>query len=219
MPARYLVARLEHTQLVATRVGQHDESVLGPLAHVEAVAAQEQSGLDGSLLILGTATGQVQVQPWPAHLRGLGGDEAKPYLCLVTRYQRSTGLRHDLAVEQRGPEGGRREGVATSNVTASRRTATAATTRSLLGMTTACARLSAHATHFAQPEFQAFRPQRRIRRKPNRSADGNVGQRNWVRPGVRAKSRDESERVTLLLFAATLPERRFTAANGDHSPR
>ena len=60
--------------------------VVGPLAHVKVAAAQAQRRLDGPLLVLEAAAGQVQMQPSRADLLGVGGDEAKPDLRIVTRY-------------------------------------------------------------------------------------------------------------------------------------
>ena len=78
--------------------------VVGPLTHVDVAAAQTQRRFDGSLLVLAAAAGQVQVQPSPADLPAVGGDEAQPDLQLVTWYQHAAGLCEDLSVEQPGPE-------------------------------------------------------------------------------------------------------------------
>src|SRR4051794_15684929 len=45
------------------------------------------------------------MQPWPADLLGLGSDEAKPDLRVLTRHQCAAGLSADLPAEQPGPEG------------------------------------------------------------------------------------------------------------------
>lgn len=63
------------------------------------------------------------MQPSRADLIGVGGDEPEPDLGLVTRHQRTAGLREDLPFEQPAATVG---ASATSKVTASRRKATSA---------------------------------------------------------------------------------------------
>ena len=64
------VARFDHAHLVASRVSQHDEGVVGSLAHIDVAATEVQRRVDGPLLVLEAGAGQVEVQPSRADLFG-----------------------------------------------------------------------------------------------------------------------------------------------------
>lgn len=118
--------RLDHAQLVITRVSEHDEARVGGLAHVNVATTKAHCRLDGPLLVLEAAAGQVQVHASRADLIGVGRDEPEADLRIVTRHQRAAGLHKDFAFEQPAQNAATVGALATSKVTASRRESTTA---------------------------------------------------------------------------------------------
>ena len=93
------VTRLDHAQLVALGISQHDKAFIARLTDIEVAAAESQHGRDRALLVLGAAAGQVQMEARAADGLSPGGDETEPDLRRVARYQRGAGLDAHLAVE------------------------------------------------------------------------------------------------------------------------
>ena len=98
------IARPDHTELVPTRVGEHDEVVIGLLTHVDMPTSKAQHRFNGPLLVRQAATGQVEVQESRSDLFSVRGHEPEPHPCLVTRHQCTAGLYEDIPIEQPGPE-------------------------------------------------------------------------------------------------------------------
>jgi hypothetical protein len=98
------VARLDHAELVAVRVGQHHVALVRELAHVQVPPAEGKRRRDRPLLVLERGAGDVEVQAVGACLLRRGRHEEQSHLRVVPGQQRTARLRDDLPVEHPGPE-------------------------------------------------------------------------------------------------------------------
>ena len=99
-----LVARLDHAELVAFRIGEHHMTFFGPLTDVDVAAAQCQRAVDRLLLIIERRAGQVEMHVVLARLGLIGRAESQLEPGVIVRYEgRAFGAAPVVIVQPKRP--------------------------------------------------------------------------------------------------------------------
>src|SRR4051794_2877494 len=101
-----VVPRLDHTELIAFRIGEHHVPLLRLLPHVDVPAAELEGARHRGLLFLERLTGQIEVHLVRTIFHRVAGDEpdAKPGVVVGQQVHAFAGVLPDLPPQDSSPE-------------------------------------------------------------------------------------------------------------------